>query len=103
MRNKSVTCTLILLINHLLSGTYPVNVHFSGYMSGTNSVIAWLLDFTYLSREPRAAERFILLPDNQILHIFACFLSVTYLFTGVTKPLNVDVRSCLVCRFDGMS
>ena len=44
------------LIDRLLCGTYLVNVHFSGYISGIHGVIAWLLCPTYRSREPRAAE-----------------------------------------------
>ena len=55
-RNKSITRTVILLIDRLLCGTYPVNVRFSRYISGIHAVIAWLLCPTYRSREPRAAE-----------------------------------------------
>ena len=46
-RKKSVTCTMISVNLPFLCGAYPVNVHFSRYISGIHAVIAWLLCPTY--------------------------------------------------------
>ena len=54
--NKSVTRTVISVNHHLLSDTYPVNMRFYRYLSGTLAVIAWLMGSTHRSRELRAAE-----------------------------------------------